>query len=117
MSMKQGITQKLLEKIETDLGPEDYKNYQTVFTSFIKGDVSYATYQEKMLEILGMKLLPFHQRFVNLFRKRVTENKSIQKYKSILIRIKEDKKEARLAKLELIRSKKSASVASHSMIR
>lgn len=69
MSSKQSITQKLLEKIESELSPEDYKVYCTIFTSFIKGEISYASYQEKIIEILGLKLLPFHQRFVNLFRK------------------------------------------------
>lgn len=69
MSAKHSLTQKLLEKIEADLGSEDYKIYRTVFTGFIKGEINYATYQEKMVEVLGMKLLPFHQRFVNLFRK------------------------------------------------
>jgi hypothetical protein len=67
--MKQTITQRLLDKIEADLGAENYKTYRVVFTNFIKGEISYATYQEKMLEILGLKLLPFHQRFVHLFRK------------------------------------------------
>lgn len=69
MSSKQGITHQLLAKIESELKPDDYKVYRSVFVSFIKGEVEFPDYQEKMVQILGLKLLPFHQRFVNLFRK------------------------------------------------
>jgi hypothetical protein len=105
MTSKHWITQRLLEKIESELKPDDYKIYRSVYTSFIKGEIGYPDYQEKMVQILGVRLLPFHQRFVNLFRKRVIENKSIQRYKSILIRIKKDKREARLNKLNIMDSK------------
>lgn len=100
MSSKHGLTQRLLEKIENELSPEDYKIYRSVFVSFIKGEISYSLYQEKLSEILGVRLLPFHQRFINLFRKRIIENKSLQRYKQILIRIKEEKRETRLAKMQ-----------------
>lgn len=93
----------MLEKIEADLGPDSFNIYKAAFTSFVKGEIDFATYQQKMVEILGLNLLPFHQRFVKLFRKRVVENKSLQRFKSILIRIKEDKREARLTKLKMIK--------------
>jgi hypothetical protein len=69
MSEKKTITLRLLDKIESDLTPESFKNYKTIFTAFIKGEISFAQYHDKMHEILGLKLLPFHQRFVSLFRK------------------------------------------------
>lgn len=117
MSVRQTLTQKLLDKIEADLGQENYKIYRNIFTCFIKGEISYATYQEKMVEILGIKLLPFHQRFVSLFRKRVVENKSLLRYKSILIRIKEDKRELRIAQNEMLRKKNSVSLNSQGMMK
>lgn len=91
MNSKNGISQRLLEKIETDLGPDDFATYKAVFMSFICGEIDYPTYQQKIMEVLGIRLLPFHQRFVNLFRKRVIESKSTQRFKSILLRIQDDK--------------------------
>jgi murein L,D-transpeptidase YafK len=117
MNSKQTLTQRLLDKIEADLGQDNFKIYRSIFTSFIKSEISYATYQEKMVEILGMKLLPFHQRFVSLFRKRVVENKSLYRYKSILIRIKEDKRELRIAQTEMLRKKNSISANSQGMMK
>ena len=96
MNSRNSITQKLQEKIETDLGQEDYNTYRAVFMSFIRGEIDYSTYQQKIIEVLGIRLLPFHQRFVNLLRKRVIENKSTSRYKSILLRIKDEKKEAQV---------------------
>lgn len=105
MSSKHKLTQRLLDKIESELSPDDYKIYRTVFTSFIKEEISYADYQEKMIQILGIRLLPFHQRFVSLFRKRVIENQSLNRYKSILLRIKKEKKEARLIRMNAVEGK------------
>lgn len=107
MDSNQGVTLKLLEKIESELGPENYNIYRTIFTSFVKGELDFPTYQQKIIEILGVKLLPFHQKFLHLFRKRVVNNKSIQRFKSILIRIKEEKREARLFKIQMLKAESS----------
>lgn len=40
---------------------------------------------------------------------KVVEDKSIQRYKNILIRIKDDKKEQRLAQLQRLKKEKAAS--------
>lgn len=73
MSSHKPLTLQLIDKIKSELSEEEFTNYKKIFSGFMKGEITFSTYQERMLEILKTELLPFHTKFTTLFRKKVIQ--------------------------------------------
>ena len=111
MNGKKPLTAQLLEKIQNELSEEDFKKYQKIFTGFIRGSITFSAYQEKIVELLKIELLPFHNKFTTLFRKRVIQKKPIHKYLHFLEKLRKEK-ESEMKEPPVVKVQRDSSVHS-----